>query len=37
MLQLKKKGYTIYDCSKKEKIAAISKCVSKNSNSQGKK
>ena len=33
----KKKGHTTYDYSKKEKIAAFLKSVSKNGNSQGKK
>lgn len=33
----KKKGYTIYNCLKKRKIAAILEDISKNSNSQGKK
>ena len=35
-LSCKKRGHTTYDCSKKWKIAAISKGVSKDSNSQGK-
>lgn len=33
----KESGYTTYNCLKKRKIAAISKDVSENTNSQGKK
>ena len=33
----KKKDYTAYNCLKKGKIAAISKGISEDSNSQGKK